>query len=859
MPESKQAPKEKEEKAPTEESVPNDIKPLFVATQGQQIFGCVADEDVTSDNPYKLIPKEQILQDFLNRAGVSDFKEAKSVINNYPGEELLLVYDYEFKYGQNFYLCLTEEAKERILHPPKDDGEEEGEGTEGKEAEEEQVEIPVTPEPKEWISQQSDVEIKDAVVENSRPLLKFVVTRKRQLFGAPFQFADCLASSSRDMYIDIASQDIHDDDDTQDIQRMEMEVSIQAVPELVDACCQTEWKKPVNAAVQYEAQVMSEEEATTIMESDSMVNFFNSTCPRVELSLQQNEIMDVFVDDYRALSDTDGIVADKSDSSLKEYQSFTDLKFSKDKPITWIDWHPVQKGIVAVSCVQNYECDERIDLYSKLLLEHSLILIWSFVDPIHPQLFLEAPDDVTCFQYNPTNPSIIAGGCMNGQIVIWDISAYEEQFMSNKGPSLSDNKGPAANLAVFDTDPKLDHAPIVRHVALSSIEFGHKKTISAIQWIPSHIEICSKTFQIYSNTTQMCNQLITCSIDGSVMIWDTRPMKPTGGAMVLQQVDPVTSFQHLDLVWKPFLKVSFPRSDNPGDFAATRVSIQERHPVFTNKLIASSDKASVDIPRELLEGKTTQFYIGTEDGEIVYCDWKPVKDQESGKLTAPRPDHYFTVHSGAITCLERSPFFKDIILSVGGWTFAIWKEAIKSDALLKSASSVVLLTGGTWSPTRPGVFFIIKANGNLEVWDLMDRSHVPYLAQNVSPLSLTTISAFPISNKQLMLGVGDLGGTLHILEVPWSLRHPSSHEMNIMESFFDREVKRLEYVGERRQLRINQKKEIDAALAAKEQESKKVKEVDNWESKAKVEYEEFLNLENALLIELGLREVKQED
>ena len=29
-----------------------------------------------------------------------------------------------------------------------------------------------------------------------------------------------------------------------------------------------------------------------------------------------------------------------------------------------------------------------------------------------------------------------------------------------------------------------------------------------------HLQICSKTFQIYSNTTQMCNQLITCSIDG---------------------------------------------------------------------------------------------------------------------------------------------------------------------------------------------------------------------------------------------------------------------------------------------------------------------------------------------------------
>lgn len=50
---------------------------------------------------------------------------------------------------------------------------EEGEDAEGeeKEEEQEQVEIPVTPEPKEWVSQQSDVEIKEAVVENSRPLV----------------------------------------------------------------------------------------------------------------------------------------------------------------------------------------------------------------------------------------------------------------------------------------------------------------------------------------------------------------------------------------------------------------------------------------------------------------------------------------------------------------------------------------------------------------------------------------------------------------------------------------------------------------------------------------------------------------
>ena len=65
---------------------------------------------------------------------------------------------------------------------------------------------------------------------------------------------------------------------------------------------------------------------------------------RLDLALQQNEICDIFVDDYTALPETDGIVVDRMDNAIKEYQSYTDLTFSKDKIITWIDWHPSLKG-----------------------------------------------------------------------------------------------------------------------------------------------------------------------------------------------------------------------------------------------------------------------------------------------------------------------------------------------------------------------------------------------------------------------------------------------------------------------------------------------------------------------------------
>ena len=37
-----------------------------------------------------------------------------------------------------------------------------------------------------------------------------------------------------------------------------------------------------------------------------------------------------------------------------------------------------------------------------------------------------------------------------------------------------------------------------------------------------------------------------------------------------------------------------------------------------------------------------------------------------------------------------------------------------------------------------------------------------------------------VAVKHHLLAVGDQSGTLHILEVPWTLRHPSSSEVSTM-------------------------------------------------------------------------------
>lgn len=860
-----------EEKEGDEEKskVPKGITPVFLSSATQQIFHCEADVDVTDEKTHILLSKKSLLEDIHNRAAVSDFQPLKKIIKSYPGDELLLVYDYEFKYEQNFYLCVTEEAKELILNPPQ----EESVG-ERKVEEEDNEEIPTTPEPKEWECLGSDKEILEGIVTQSRPLLQFTITRKRRYFKSPCVFSD--STSSKELYTEVTS--IGKSEEEKDIIRLELENGIQAIPEVIDKSCQTEWRYPKNASVQYESRVMNEDDIKEVWFSDDTKEFLDKVAPRMELCLQQNEIMDIFPDDYLELADDDGIMANKSDTTFKEYQSFTDLKFSKDKVVTWIDWHPNIKGIIAVSCGEPYTYDERVELSFKLMHANSLVLIWSFADPIHPVLFLEAPEDIVCFKFNPSNPNLIAGGCINGQVVLWDITEYQNRLQINKSIESSDNRGIPANMAIFETEKKSDHAPIVPSCALSSIEGGHSRTISDIAWIPQHIEVCHKTLKILENSSQFSSQLITIGLDGVVLFWDTR--SPPQNRQNKSHKGPVTSnpdnpFNYIHLTWKPFYKIQLSRSTHPGLYAGTRISLRER-PIPKPKHGHVDEIDEVDgnteggvmphkleiSPGTVMEEASTLFCLGSEEGEFVFVNWTPTRDPESGKATAPKPEHFFFAHSGTMTAVERSPFFPDVILTVGGWNFSIWKEGLTSDALLKSGNSQVTLTGGAWSPTRPGVFFIAKHNGNIDVWDLMDRSHVPALAQNISSLPITYIVPWSLSSRQLMLAAGDSGGTLHILEVPWSLSHASGNEHAVMESFFDREVKRLEFVGERARMRDQEKKLMDDEKIAKQEEEKQGvgKVEDDWEEKARKEYDEYLSMENTILIELGIRQPEtQED
>ncbi|XP_039984181.1 dynein intermediate chain 3, axonemal isoform X2 [Xiphias gladius] len=838
---------------------PEDIFPMVLTSATQELFGCCADEDVTGESPYKLLKKDNIIQDIKTRAAVSDFSPVKQIVLDYPEDQILLVFDRDFTYGQSFYLVLTPEAKDRILSPP----EPETTGVfENK--------INKTPEPKRWISLGSELEIEEESVKETREKLSYKFSRVRKKFGVPVCFSDRNTADAKDGYLECASYQ----DSRFSIKRLQRDCGMQAVPTLQSSGAQTQWKFQRNIFTQYNPRELSEEERESILQAESLKNFCNIVTPRVLQALQQEELMNVFFDDWKALGT--GAEADdwsgKVSEGLMLYQAFTDQKHTKDKKISSINWHPTIYGVIALALTEKKE--ERLNESTTFDVRSSLIVFYSFSDPSNPQLLLECPDDIFAFEFCPSDPNIIVGGCMNGQVVLWDISAHITHL---QGTQSSGKKVPV-NTDAFDLDDnKENKTPVVRHCAVSALESSHKARITDVQWLPPTFEV-TRTGLPVENKYNISVQVVTCSPDCAIMFWDVRVPKllsqsATDRKQTVDQKTQMTpygvpdTFKHLDRTWKPLFRVSLPKIDTRGEYAPLKFNFEhytcngntDRNAEETDEKDDSSeiipDYSQLRVPSAktltTLEDVNTKLYVGTEDGEIVYTDWKLGKD-DSGRLHSAKPLHCFSIHHWLVNTVQRSPFFKDIILTTGGWNFAIWKEGVMDGPIILSPSSEQVLTVGCWSLSRPAVFYIGKDDGSIEVWNLLERTSEPaQVHAHVTNAKITCITPWTASPKQHFLAVTDDLGMVRVFEIPKTLYIPSKSESVSVKKYFELEEERLKDYLKREELWAKQKKEAEE-LEKKMESDKSVNTLQEDEDVNMKEYSDYLTLEESIMKGMGL-------
>jgi dynein intermediate chain 2, axonemal len=139
----------------------------------------------------------------------------------------------------------------------------------------------------------------------------------------------------------------------------------------------------------------------------------------------------------------------------------------------------------------------------------------------------------------------------------------------------------------------------------------------------------------------------------------------------------------------------------------------------------------------------TKFMVGTEQGTILSCNRK-------AKNPADRVGAAYPGHHGPVYGLRRNPFYPKYFMSVADWTARIWNEDLKTPLMTTKYHSSYI-TGGTWSPTRPGVFFTTKMDGTLDVWDLFYKHTDPTLQVGNSAGLVGSRPAFVLYSQLLAL------------------------------------------------------------------------------------------------------------
>uniref|UniRef100_A0A7S3R946 Uncharacterized protein n=1 Tax=Dunaliella tertiolecta TaxID=3047 RepID=A0A7S3R946_DUNTE len=195
----------------------------------------------------------------------------------------------------------------------------------------------------------------------------------------------------------------------------------------------------------------------------------------------------------------------------------------------------------------------------------------------------------------------------------------------------------------------------------------------------------------------------------------------------------------------------------------------------------------------------TNFMVGTEQGSIFSCNRK-------AKNPADRVKYVLSGHHGPLYGLRRNPFSSKYFLSIGDWTARVWTDdaAVKTP-ILTTKYHPTYLTGGTWSPTRPGVFYTIKMDGTMDVWDLFYKHNEPTLTVEVSDQPLTSFAAHESGST---VAVGTADGATTILQLSAGLSEMALNEKAAMNNMFDRETQREKNLEKAmKEARIKAKKE----------------------------------------------------
>lgn len=103
-------------------------------------------------------------------------------------------------------------------------------------------------------------------------------------------------------------------------------------------------------------------------------------------------------------------------------RAFQENDFCKKKVVSCIKFHPTKPHLVAMSMLEELAFEERADKTKTSYDAFVLIVNFSDVHIITLNYVLETPIEISAIDWHPTNPYLIYGGMISGQVTVWDLA-----------------------------------------------------------------------------------------------------------------------------------------------------------------------------------------------------------------------------------------------------------------------------------------------------------------------------------------------------------------------------------------------------------------------------------------------------
>lgn len=769
-----------------DENIEN-VEHVSLAPEVQRELGCSVGEHVFLEYPWAYVSREAVLR--LAYVTDSSFEPYRDKIEAYGGDTFLVGYSSTQLTACDFAICLTEDALSMIVKRNADIS---------KRIRNEAIRR-IRKAGRLWKSLGSELELDERQIKNTREFFEVEVRLPVESLGLNRNLSDRLSGESWDSCVELIPYEEFKNIEKKQISRM-----TQTHFEPRDIEMQTYPGHPKNAWTQYvyedtlrldaENGESGEEEKRSTEEKSEKESEENKEIKEnkegskdasetdaeqkpaekspLELFLEAraqemidvvcyNTVMNVYVDDIEMLARPSAKIARPGDNEIiyAERSSLVYLRLTTGKVVSDVSWHPCLADYVIISYVN---VPSAVGYDATSVKTESTVLLWSLTDSLQPQLQLRCQQDIYSISFCPTNGHFVVGGTASGQVIVWNIHNWIKDRDIDENNQISN-----------DSQTR-DTVTVTSALIVSGRDHSHSLLIRRIQWLPDNyrIEPSGKLTKLSTNSS--C-QFMTVSEDGTVGIWDLLKYSVTSQLKSSDHKD-------LDDTFRPTYRLDLrPTKDSfftPLCLCLPSTSVFQEGDRRHGEL----DSTEVDHTRRL--------WISTAQGHLACCSWEgQVFDVEkTSGLEQCKVLTGFFAHDGPVIGILRSPHLEDVLLTVGGHVFAIWKDDHLDIPLFRRKSNCVY-TACCWS-NRPGIFVMGNGRGDVEVWDIRRRANEPVLTRTISRKPITVLSLQDSCENGLkLIGAGDCSGIFHIFEESTDC-DDTIERMDWFEEYVWREIRR---------------------------------------------------------------------